>query len=111
MLVNLRTLRKEKHLSQDKLGQAIGITQQSINKYETQSTEPDISTLIKLAQYFDTSIDYLVGTTDVRHVIENITPHDLNDKEAMLIDAYRAFSREERDAFISFVDVMTRKRK
>ena len=45
MVQNLRKLRLAKGVSQRQLAQAIGTTQQSINKYENHSTEPDIRTL------------------------------------------------------------------
>ena len=59
MLFNLKYLREKKGLSQSELAKAVGMTQQAINKYENQSTEPDIDTLKKLAAYFGTSIDFL----------------------------------------------------
>ncbi len=67
MLQNLRKLRTEMGISQSRLGQEIGVSQQAINKYENHNIEPDIYTLKLLADFFDTSIDYLVGRTDVRN--------------------------------------------
>lgn len=58
---NLKKLRKEQNISQEKLGEAVFVSQQSIYKYEHGITEPRIETLVRLADYFDTSIDYLVG--------------------------------------------------
>ncbi len=51
----------ENGIIQQQLADVIGVTQQSVNKYENHSVEPDIETLIKLADYFKTTIDYLVG--------------------------------------------------
>ena len=59
MIRNLKKLRTEKGVSQRQLCEAIGVSQQSINKYENYEIEPDIRTLIMMAQYFDTSVDYL----------------------------------------------------
>lgn len=61
MIQNLRKLRISKGLSQQQLADVMGISQQSINKYENHNVEPDISALIKIADYFETTIDYLVG--------------------------------------------------
>lgn len=63
MVKNLKTLRTQKGISQQALAVAIGISQQSINKYENHNIEPDIATLIALADYFDTTVDYLIGRT------------------------------------------------
>lgn len=61
---NLRKLRTERNLSQQKLAKIVGISQQSINKYENGQTQPDSQMLMQLAEFFHTSIDYLIGYTD-----------------------------------------------
>ena len=52
MLKNLKLLREEAGLSQKQLGDRIGVSQQSINKYENHATEPDIATLKSLPTVF-----------------------------------------------------------
>lgn len=66
MLKNLKKLRTEKGISQQKLADIIMVSQQSINKYENQSCEPDINTMIRIAEYFDVTLDYLVGRSTIR---------------------------------------------
>lgn len=58
---NLKKLRLERKLSQQKLAENFGITQQAIYNYENGITEPDIYMLKQLADFFHTSVDYLVG--------------------------------------------------
>ena len=53
MLPNLKLLRQKRGISQQKLADALGVSQQSINHYENHKIEPDIATLIKIADYFD----------------------------------------------------------
>lgn len=89
MIENLKKLRLETGLSQQQLADVIGVSQQSINKYENHGVEPDIATLIALAKCFDTSVDYLIGNTDIRRKYEVIYPSDLNSKEKELIEGYR----------------------
>ena len=96
MLINLKALRKEADISQQRLGEAVNISQQSINQYENQDVEPDIANLTKLADYFNTSIDYLVGRTDIRRKIEKTEAFDLNDREAEVIERYRTLSEKEK---------------
>ena len=67
MLKNLKKLRQERGLSQAALGKLIGHSQQSVANYEIGINDPDLQTLIFLADYFDTSIDYLLGRTTVRN--------------------------------------------
>ena len=61
---NLKKLRQAKKMSQQQLALKLNLSQQTIYKYENQITEPDITTLINLADYFNTSVDYLIGNTD-----------------------------------------------
>jgi len=89
MLKNIRLLRDEHGVSQLKLAESIGMSQQSINGYENSYIEPDITTLIKIADYFNTSVDFIVGNTDIRHKIEVVSEFDLNEQEAELMKNYR----------------------
>lgn len=89
MVENLKKLRVEAGLSQQQLAKIVGVSQQSINKYENHGVEPDIATLIALAECFDTSVDYLIGNTDISRKYEVIHPSDLNSKEKKLIENYR----------------------
>lgn len=102
MLKNLRSLREAAGISQKNLAEAIGVSQQSINKYENHNIEPDIATLRRLADYFRTSIDYIVGHTDVRHRIEAVYPYDLNEREREAMDGYRCLT-EKQQACINLV--------
>ena len=60
----LRSLREGVNLSQAKIGDLLGTTQASINRYETTMTAPILSTLLWYADYFDVSLDYIFGRTD-----------------------------------------------
>lgn len=61
---NLKKLRQERNMSQQELGEHFCLSQQSIHKYEKGRAEPDIETLIAFAEFFHTSVDYLIGRTD-----------------------------------------------
>lgn len=60
----LRALRKEKKLTQTELGDALGLQQATIAKWELGERTPFIEYFIELAKYFNVSIDYLVGLED-----------------------------------------------
>lgn len=57
---NLMRMRKEKGLSQEALGAKIGVTRQTVSKWETGETTPELNKLIELSQFLGTSIDELV---------------------------------------------------
>ena len=104
MVKNLRKLRLEKGISQMQLANAVWVTQQSINKYENHNIEPDIDTLIKLADYFETSVDFLIGHTDIDHVIEPVTEFELNQDEAELLENYRRLSKNQKLAVSTVIE-------
>lgn len=62
--MRLKELRKQRNISQLKLAIELNMNQNSISRYETGEREADYATLIKFADYFDVSIDYLLGRTD-----------------------------------------------
>lgn len=64
MRMRLKQLREQKNISQQKLAIALAMNQNTISRYETGEREADYSTLIKIADYFDVSIDYLLERTD-----------------------------------------------
>lgn len=57
----LRELRKENKKTQEEMAKELNTTQQTYARYELGTSEPTIETLIKLADYYGVSIDYLVG--------------------------------------------------
>ena len=57
---NLKELRLEKGLSQDKLGKQLGFCNQTISFWESGSREPDLDTLVKIARFFNVSYEDLL---------------------------------------------------
>ena len=62
----LRELRTEKKISQRALGEILGISDRNIRFYETGEHRPDFEGLLILADYFQVSLDYLVGRSEER---------------------------------------------
>ncbi|MBO5049374.1 MAG: helix-turn-helix transcriptional regulator [Oscillospiraceae bacterium] len=62
--MRLKELRKRKGLSQLRLATDLHTTQNTISRYETGEREPGIDELIKIANYFNVSVDYLLGRTE-----------------------------------------------
>ena len=89
MVKNLRLLREEKGISQQKLADMLNISQQAIFKYEKTANEPDISTLIKLSEIFDVSVDYLIGNTEIRKQTDKADSVLLTEQEYTHIKEWR----------------------
>ena len=66
----IKDLREDRDMRQKDLADATGIDQRTISNYETGKTLPDAYALIKLADYFGVSIDYLVCRTNTDSSVE-----------------------------------------
>ena len=64
----IKELRKEKGLTQEGIGNIIGVTRYAVYSYEKGRAYPEMKGLIALAEYFDVSMDYLAGRTDKREL-------------------------------------------
>ena len=98
MIKNLKYLRESHGISQQKLADAIGISQQSVNKYENHQTQPDIVTLIQIADFFHTSVDFLIGHSEAQAESAGVPVFKLNADEIQLVNQYRQLSLKEKDS-------------
>ena len=60
----LKELRKARKISQLKLALDLNMNQNTVSRYETMEREADYKTLIQIADYFDVTLDYLLGRTE-----------------------------------------------
>ena len=60
----IRDLREDRDLNQTEIAKMLGMSQTGYSKYETGENDIPTSILIKLARFYNTSIDYLLGETD-----------------------------------------------
>ena len=60
----MKTLRASVRLSQKELGAIIGITQSAVNRYENKQAEASYGVLLRYADFFDVSLDYIYGRAD-----------------------------------------------
>lgn len=66
--MRLKELRKAKGISQLKLAIDLNTNQNTISRYETGEREPSIGELIRIADYFNVSLDYLLERTNDPHM-------------------------------------------
>ena len=65
MKLRMRDLREDRDLTQTAVAKILGCTQQTYSRYESGEITIDIYNLIKLAEFYGTSCDYLLGLTDI----------------------------------------------
>lgn len=83
----VKMLRKERKMSQSQLARELQITQQAVGKWETGKSTPDLDTLRKIAEYFQTSVDFLLG---IDKLVENAIAVDSGDYAIPIIGTVRA---------------------
>ena len=90
----IKDLREDADMRQIDLANAVGIDQRTISNYETGKTYPDSFALIKLADYFHVTIDYLVGRTDYNMYIkekQNIEMKQIREEAENLYETLHQF--------------------
>lgn len=75
---NIRRLRQERGLCQEELGRRIGASKQSVSNWENGNITPSIDLLLRLADFFGVSTDYLLGRNNQR----TLDATGLNDAQA-----------------------------
>ena len=85
----LKFLRTEKGESLEKIAQYLNVTIQTISNYENEKRDMTPDTILKLADYFEVSTDYLLCKTDVRNNVSNI---DDSNKKVYMCPVYGQIS-------------------
>ena len=91
---NIRKLRKSRDLTMKQFGEMMGVSKSAISLYENNKAQPDINMMYKMADYFDVSIDFLLGRktdeskekkTDDKLVADILS---LTEEEKTLVEGY-----------------------
>jgi len=98
--MKLKELRKKQNLTQLELANKIGVVESTISLYESGKREPDISTLIKLADCLNISIDEIV-----EHKSDRAQSH-LSENESNLLQTYRSLSNEKKQLATKIIDCL-----
>ena len=97
----LKELREQRRLNQEGLAMKLSVSQSTISAYEVGERTPDLVTLITIANFFDVSIDYLVGLSDAK---KHITQSDLSADELDYLGRIRQASHIEREKIMAYMD-------
>lgn len=101
---NLQTLRKKKGYKQIKVAMDLETTQETISSYETGRVFPYIDMLIKLADYYNTSIDYILCRTKYDLPINDIKPNNISDEDFILLNKINKLSSTDKAKAEAYID-------
>ena len=102
---NLKKLREKKKMKQTRLSVEIEVSQEIISHYEVGESKPNIDNLMKIADFFHCSTDYLLNRTDNPTMPKDITNNDNNN----IIYKYNSLSDEDKQHLICFLDYLCNK--
>lgn len=96
----LLTLRKEKGVTQKDLAEYLQISRQAYANYEAGNRSPDFETLIKISEYFDVTVDYLLGK-DTKPQKEKPTEYsELSENRKKLIEWAQTVPEDKIDSVL-----------
>ena len=99
----LKELRRKHKITQEQLAKIINVERSSIGKYESTNTIPSKETLLKIAQYFNVSTDYLLGnesTQQRRESKKTIETEKITEQEKTLLETFRSTTELGRQRII-----------
>ena len=87
---NIRMLRQARNLSQVDLAKALNVTKQSISNWENDNIQPSIDMLMRLADFFSVSTDYLLGLDQKKYVeVTGLSETEIAHISAIISDIKR----------------------
>lgn len=89
----LKDLREDKDLFQEDVAKVLNITRQQYQLYESGNREIKFHLVIKLAEFYGVSVDYIAGLTNDKR---GLTRSDLAEDETALIKAFRSFTERQK---------------
>lgn len=98
--MDLKRIRNEKNITQVRLSIAAEVSQETISAYESGKAFPSVETLIKIADFLDVSIDYLLDRTDNPLVNTSIKN---NDNE--IISIFNKLNKEQKEDVIKYAKI------
>lgn len=88
---NIRAFRKERQLTQEQLAEVLNVTVGAVYKWEAKLSRPELSLIMEMADFFDTSMDVLLGyemkDNRVQVVVGRLKEYKLNKAQRGLLEA------------------------
>ena len=102
-MMRIKELREDKKESQQKLAMLLNVSQTMISRYELEQAYPDVEMLIKLAQHFGVSVDYLIGVSESKLPY---TKSNLSEQEQQMLFLFKRLSKTQKEKAVSYIEGM-----
>ena len=102
----IKELRKQIGMTQASLAKVLKVSDRTVGFYETGGRDPDTDTLIRLADFFDVSVDYLLGRSDVKDLnykLKKESPTVVLDEKHEFIGKFPPEAKRDMKIFEEFI--------
>lgn len=104
MASRIKEVRESRHVIQEIVANEIGVTQQAFSKYERDITNIKVDVLIKLAEYFNVTTDYLLGLSDVKRDLQRQVEMNKDlDEYYELVEEFKSFDEYDKELLWNIV--------
>ena len=97
----IRELRDEKKITQIRLSTELEVTQETISAYEIGKHHPSVKSLMRMADLFNASMDYIMGVSPVRCSIQE---KSLPDDDVKFLQLYRKLGKMQKEKAYSYME-------
>ena len=101
----LRTLRLEKAVTQQEVANNLGVKRYTYAKWEQGRSEPSVTDLIKLCEYFNCTFEYLVGI-ESDCALNDFQKANLTDKESECLASFGLLTEEDQNKVLGFIKAL-----
>ncbi len=106
---NLKKMRIKRNVTQVKLAEIAQVTQETISAYESGKAYPSVETLIKIAEFLNTSTDYLLDRIDNDEPIKNTTIKNTDNKTYRMLSNFIMLNDQKKDDVLWYSEAIRRK--
>ena len=99
-MTRIKELREARKLNQQGLAAELNVSQAMISKYELGISEPDISTIRKIAEFFGVSSDYLLEISDEKYVV---SPYRLSEDEKEVLFGFKRLNNIQKEKLKAYL--------
>ncbi len=103
---NLRVIRENRKVTQIRLSTGIDVSQETISAYESGKAMPSAETLVRIADFLNTSTDYLLGRIDKDIPLNQIVSDDMDEKLKSLMNNYLLLEDKKKEELLWYSNVL-----
>ena len=102
----LKDLREDEDMKQWQIAEILGMKQEQYQRYESGKRETPINILIKLANYYDISLDYIAGRTNDKGGLHSM---QIDQDEKKLLALFRRLNRQQKNIILELLYILDQK--